>query len=301
VNSLSTWLAGRGGRTLVIAAPYLWLLIFFLAPFVVVVKISVSNIAAGIPPYAPLFGGDGPFGLNLSFEGYGYLISDEIYVYAYANSLINASITTVICLLIGYPMAYGIARARKAWQGPLLMLIILPFWTNFLLRVYAWIGILKNNGLINNFLMSLDLIDEPLTLLDSQFAVVLGMTYAYLPLMILPLYAVLEKMDVSLIEAASDLGAKPTRAFFSITVPLSAPGIAAGSMLVFIPAVGEYVIPTLLGGADTFMIGTQLWNEFFGNRDWPAASAVTVALVSILLAPLMLLQWVQGRQRERGL
>ena len=286
------------GRSVIIALPYLWLLIFFLAPFLVVLKISVSTIADGIPPYAALLAGNEKDGLKLAlhFENFGYLFSDDIYALAYLSSLRNAALTTLLCLLLGYPMAYAIARTRPAWRGPLLMLVIMPFWTSFLIRVYAWIGILKQNGLINNFLAGLGVIDQPLPLMNNLFSVTLGMVYGYLPFMVLPLYATLEKMDLTLIEAASDLGARPLRVFWSITLPLSLPGIVAGSLLVFIPAVGEYVIPTLLGGADTFMIGTQLWNEFFSNRDWPVASAVTVALVFLLLGPLMVLQWAQSRR-----
>jgi putrescine transport system permease protein len=295
------WL-DRRGRTLVIAAPYLWLLILFLAPFFVVLKISVSELSTGIPPYTPLFvpAEGGGFPLDLHFDNFDYLFSDEIYAFAYFNSLTNAALTTLFCLLIGYPMAYAIARAQPALRGPLLMMIVMPFWTSFLIRVYAWIGILKQNGLINNLLLWLGVIDDPLPLLNNQFSLLVGMTYAYLPFMILPLYATLEKMDLSLLEAASDLGARPIRAFWTITLPLSLPGVLAGCLLVFIPSVGEYVIPTLLGGADDFMIGTQLWNEFFANRDWPVASAVTVALVFILVVPLMVLQWAQNRAHLKG-
>ena len=207
--------------------------------------------------------------------------------------------TALVTLLIGYPVAYGIATTKPSYRPALLMLVIMPFWTSFLIRVYAWVGILKQNGLINNFLMSTGLIDQPLDILNNQFAVYVGMVYAYLPFMVLPLYSNLEKMDHSLLEAASDLGAKPLRAFISITLPLSIPGIVAGSLLVFIPAVGEYIIPTLLGGADTMTIGTVLWNEFFANRDWPVASTVAVALIILLVGPLMLLQHYQTKGAQK--
>ncbi len=256
------------GRAFVIGAPYLWLIVFFLVPFAVVLKISFSTSVVAIPPYEPLFGtgDDGSWTLNLHPENYTYLFSDLQYVIAYLSSVRNAAVTAIACLLIGYPMAYCIARAKPQWRAPLLMLVVMPFWTSFLIRVYAWIGILKQNGLLNNFLIWLGVIDQPLNIMNTQTSVYIGMIYAYLPFMILPLYSTLEKMDISLLEAASDLGAKPVRAFLTITLPLSMPGIIAGSLLVFIPAVGEFIIPTLLGGPDTLMIGTVLWNEFFQNR-----------------------------------
>jgi putrescine transport system permease protein len=289
------------GRAFVIAAPYLWLVVFFLVPFAVVLKISLSSAVVGIPPYEPLFGtgDDGSWRLNFHIENYDYLFSDLQYALAYLGSVRNAAVTALACLLIGYPMAYAIARARPQWRAGLLMLVVMPFWTSFLIRVYAWIGILKQNGLLNNFLLSLGVIDQPLTIMNTQSAVYIGMIYAYLPFMILPLYSTLEKMDVSLLEAASDLGAKPIRAFLTITLPLSLPGIIAGSLLVFIPAVGEFIIPTLLGGPDTLMIGTVLWNEFFQNRDWPVAATVAVALIVLLVVPLMLLQRAQTREAGR--
>jgi putrescine transport system permease protein len=292
----------RFGRAFVIAAPFLWLTLFFLVPFIVVLKISFSTAVVGIPPYEPLIGtgDDGSWQLNLHPENFSYLFSDLQYVVAYLGSLRNAAVTAVVCLLIGYPMAYCIARASPQWRPGLLMLVVMPFWTSFLIRVYAWIGILKQNGLLNNFLIWLGVIDQPLTIMNTQTSVYIGMIYAYLPFMILPLYSTLEKMDISLLEAASDLGAKPIRAFLTITLPLSLPGIIAGSLLVFIPAVGEFIIPTLLGGPDTLMIGTVLWNEFFQNRDWPVASTVAVALVVLLVVPMMLLQRAQGEGPEKS-
>jgi putrescine transport system permease protein len=298
VSALRRWLPGRA---LVIGAPALWLGIFFLIPFFVVLKISLSTAVVAIPPYEPLIGigEDGSWQLNLHIENFGFIFSDPQYVLAYLSSVRNAAVTAFACLLIGYPMAYAIARARPERRAVLLMLVVLPFWTSFLIRVYAWIGILKQNGLLNNFLLWLGVIDQPLTIMNTQTSVYIGMIYAYLPFMILPLYSTLEKMDISLLEAASDLGAKPIRAFLTITLPLSLPGILAGSLLVFIPAVGEFIIPTLLGGPDTLMIGTVLWNEFFQNRDWPVASTVAVALIVLLVVPLMLLQRAQARAAEQ--
>jgi len=288
------------GRGFVIAIPYLWLAVFFLVPFVFVLKIAFSTAMVGIPPYEPLFSmpEDGLLRLDLHLDNIGRLFDDDLYLLAYLSSLQIAAITTVLCLFIGYPMAYAIARAPASRRSVLLMLIILPFWTSFLIRVYAWIGILKDNGLLNNLLIWLGIIDEPLVIMNTQTAVFIGMVYAYLPFMILPLYAQLEKLDVSLLEAASDLGARPLRAFWSITLPLSLPGIVAGSLLVFIPAVGEFVIPSLLGGADTLMIANVVWTEFFANRDWPVAATVTIAMIAFLVVPIMLFQRLQGRQAE---
>ena len=291
---------GLTGRSLVIAAPYGWLVLFFVIPFILVLKISVSTSAVAIPPYEPLVTwADGAIQVTVHTGNFDYLVSDWEYVAAYLSSVRNAAVTVIVCLLIGYPMAYCIARSRPEWRSSLLMLIAMPFWTSFLIRVYAWIGILKQNGLLNNLLLWLGVIDQPLEIMNTPSAVYIGMIYAYLPFMILPLYATLEKLDISLLEAASDLGAKPLRAFWSITLPLSMPGIVAGSLLVFIPAVGEFVSPTLLGGPDTLMIGTVLWNEFFSNRDWPVASAVAVALIVLLVVPLILLQRAHERQEAR--
>jgi putrescine transport system permease protein len=253
-----------------------------------------------MPPYAPLIEWrDGVIvGIKLYFANYHFLFTDKLYISAFLYSLKVAAVSTFFCLLIGYPMAYAIARSTAAWKNLLLMLIVLPFWTSFLLRVYAWIGLLKNNGVINNVLLALGVIHTPLTLMQTDFAVFVGIVYSYLPFMILPLYANLEKHDPTLLEAAADLGAQPWRAFLRVTLPLSVPGIVAGSLLVFIPAVGEYVIPSLLGRTDQLMIGRVLSDEFFANRDWPVASAVAVLMLLLLVLPIVLFQRVQGRELE---
>jgi putrescine transport system permease protein len=282
------------------AVPYLWLTVLFLVPFIIVFKISFSETRLAMPPYAPLIEWrEGvPSAVKLYFANYRFLFTDRLYFSAYLYSLKVAAVSTVWCLLIGYPMAYAIARATSVWRNLLLMLIVLPFWTSFLLRVYAWIGLLKNNGVINNVLLGLGVIHEPLTLMQTDFAVYIGIVYSYLPFMILPLYANLEKHDPTLVEAASDLGARPWRAFMRVTLPLSIPGIVAGSLLVFIPAVGEYVIPSLLGRTDQLMIGRVLSDEFFANRDWPVASAVAILMLLLLVVPIMLFQRVQRRELE---
>jgi putrescine transport system permease protein len=288
------------GRATVIGIPFAWLLAFFLIPFVIVLKISFAEAEIAQPPYTPLFEWieQQYLEIKVNLGNYRYLIEDALYWKAYLNSVKIAAISTLICLLVGYPMAYGIARARPDRRSLLLLLVILPFWTSFLIRVYAWIGILKNNGLINNTLMWLGVIDQPIVMLQTDFAVYLGIVYSYLPFMILPLYANLEKLDGTLLEAASDLGARPWRTFLSVTLPLSAPGILAGSLLVFIPAVGEFVIPALLGGPDTLMIGRVLWDEFFSNRDWPVASAVAIALLLLLVVPIVIFQHNQAKNAE---
>ncbi len=288
------------GRGLVILVPYVWLLLFFLIPFAIVLKIALAEPLIAQPPYSPLLTWvDGVrLEINLVFENFQFIFSDNLYVVAYLNSVKIAFFSTILALLIGYPLAYAIARSPPQYRTILLMGIILPFWTSFLIRVYAWIGILKNNGLLNNVLIGLGVIDEPLPMLHTDFSVYIGIVYSYLPFMVLPLYATLERMDESLLEAAMDLGARPWKAFLTVTLPLSLPGIVAGSMLVFIPAVGEFVIPALLGGPDTLMIGRVLWDEFFGNRDWPVASAVAIALLLLLVVPIMYFQHVQGRQTE---
>ncbi|HRO50596.1 MAG TPA: ABC transporter permease subunit, partial [Hyphomicrobium sp.] len=261
-------------RWLLISVPYLWLFFFFLVPFFIVFKISLSDTEIAIPPYTPLldlsegWAGIKDFFSQLDFENYRIIFSDALYVNAYGSSLRIAFISTLITLAVGFPIAYGMARAPKAWQPMLLMLVILPFWTSFLIRVYAWIGILKQEGLLNHFLMNLGLISAPLHILHTDTAVYIGIVYSYLPFMILPLYASLEKINPALLEAAADLGSPPWKSFWQITFPLSMPGVLAGSFLVFIPAVGEFVIPDLLGGSDTLMIGKTLWTEFFSNRDW---------------------------------
>ncbi len=291
----------RRARMLVVSVPYLWLLVFFAVPFLIVLKISLSEPQFAQPPYAPLieWGDDLALDIRLNLANYALLAEDRLYLVAYLNSIKIAFFSTLICLAIGYPMAYAIARANPAWRTGLLMLIILPFWTSFLIRVYAWIGILRDNGVINNLLISFGIIDQPLQMLQTDFAVYLGITYSYLPFMILPLFATLQRLDDSLLEAAADLGCPPWRTFLTVTLPLSVPGIVAGSLLVFIPAVGEFVIPALLGGPDTVMIGRVLWDEFFTNRDWPVASAVALVMALLLVLPIMLIQWLYSREQAR--
>ena len=292
-------------RWLVVIIPYAWLLVLFLVPFVIVLKISFSMVAVAQPPYTPVFDlADGFAGLVEGFreftvDNYLWLTQDALYTRAYLSSLWIAAVSTVLVLIVGFPIAYGMARAPRAWQPTLVMLIILPFWTSFLIRVYAWIGILKKEGLLNQFLLWIGVISEPLTIMNTNWAVYIGIVYSYLPFMVLPLYAALERMDESLLEAASDLGCPPVRAFWKITFPLALPGIVAGSFLVFIPVTGEFVIPDLLGGSDTLMIGKTLWSEFFSNRDWPIASAVAVILLLILVIPIVLFQNQEQRRQER--
>jgi len=287
------------GRTAVVAGPFIWLLLFFLVPFLLVVKISFADLQLGIPPYTELTSfKDGVIHIALDVSHYAFLLQDSLYFATYVNSVVVAAISTLLCLLLGYPMAYYIARSNPATRNILMMAVMLPFWTSFLIRVYAWIGILKNNGLLNNFLMSIGLIHSPIELYHTNTAVYIGMVYSYLPFLVMPLYAHLVKMDLTLLEAAYDLGAKPWRAFWQITLPLSKNGIIAGCLLVFIPAVGEYVIPELLGGANTLMIGRVMWNEFFDNADWPMASAVTCAMVLLLLVPMALFQYSQAKALE---
>ena len=305
-----TGLAARVGSAIaqrvVILIPYLWLFVFFLVPFAIVFKISLSQTTIAMPPYLPVFDlSEGPAAFwenlrELSFENYLWLLDDALYFNAYVSSVWIAAVSTFFALLIGYPMAYAMARAPSSLRMVLLMLVILPFWTSFLIRVYAWIGILKPEGLLNQFLMWIGVIDTPLQIMNTHSAIFIGIVYSYLPFMVLPLYASLEKMDFSLIEAAQDLGCPPMTAFWKITFPLSLPGVLAGSLLVFIPAVGEFVIPDLLGGSQTLMIGKTLWNEFFGNRDWPVASAVATILLLILVVPMMFFQRAQARAQEQG-
>lgn len=288
---------GLQGRGLVIAIPTFWLLLFFLIPFLVVAKISLSEAAIARPPYLPIWDWeDGFLNITLNFGNYLFLLDDPLYLSAYAESIKIAAVSTFVTLLVGYPMAYLIARSPANQRNLLLMLVVLPFWTSFLLRVYAWIGFLKSNGIINNFLLSVGLIDEPLIMLQTDFAVYVGIVYSYLPFMILPLYANLVKLDEAYLEASADLGARPVTTFFTVTLPLSTSGIIAGCMLVFIPAVGEFVIPALLGGPDTLMIGRVLWNEFFSNRDWPIASAVAIVMLFVLVIPIMLLRKAQAAE-----
>ncbi|RWM05665.1 MAG: ABC transporter permease subunit [Mesorhizobium sp.] len=304
--ALPTRLAKGFVDRLVIIVPYLWLLFFFLVPFVIVFKISLSQTAISMPPYTPVLDfTDGVSGFlaglrELNFDNYTWLTQDALYFNAYVTSLIIAGISTILTLIVGYPIAYGMARAPATVRPILLMLVILPFWTSFLIRVYAWIGILKPEGLLNQMLLSLHLISQPLVILNTYTAIFIGIVYSYLPFMVLPLYSSLEKMDYSLIEAAQDLGCPPTGAFWKITFPLSLPGVIAGCLLVFIPAVGEFVIPDLLGGSQTLMIGKTLWNEFFANRDWPVSSAVAVILLLVLTVPIMFFQQAQARAQEQG-
>jgi putrescine transport system permease protein len=292
--------AQRYGRWLIILPPLLYLLVFFLIPFAFALKISLADTAVRIPPFTDIVtvSPDWHVRLALNLGNFKYLFTDEVYGLSYLYSIKTAFFSTLICLALGYPMAYAIARTSKSTQSILLLLIILPFWTSFLLRVYALEGIIRETGLINSALLWLGLIDRPLQIMRTTFAVYLGIIYSYLPFMVLPLFATLEKLDHSLLEAAADLGSPPWRAFLDVTVPLSMPGVIAGSMLVFIPAIGEFVIPTLLGGPDNLMIGRVLWDEFFGNRDWPVTSAVAIAFLVLLVGPIALYQHNSAKQLE---
>lgn len=287
------------GRLAVIAVPTLWLAIFFFIPFLVVFKISLTESAIAIPPYTSLMEWDldaAYINFKLNLGNYLYLLEDTFYLDAYLSSVKIAAISTFFALVVGFPIAYLIARSKPSVRVLLLSLVILPFWTSFLLRVYAWMGLLKKNGIVNEFLLNIGIIDQPLIMLQTDFAVYIGIVYTYLPFMILPLYTALEKMDVTLLEAAEDLGARPATSFFMITIPMAMPGIIAGCLLVFIPAVGEFVIPSLLGGSETLMIGRVLWDEFFLNRDWPMASAVAIVMLIVLVLPIMLIRNSQGRE-----
>ena len=288
-----------GGRQLVIGVPFIWLFLFFMLPFFIVLKISFAEADVAIPPYTEIYSYvDQKLQVLLNLANYVMLSEDELYIAAYLGSLKMALISTLLCLLIGYPMAYGIANARKEMQTVLVLLIMMPTWTAILIRVYAWMGILSNNGLLNGFLLSMGWINEPLQILNTNLAVYIGVVYSYLPFMILPLYANLVKHDPSLLEAASDLGSGTFNSFWKITVPLSKNGIIAGCMLVFIPVVGEFVIPELLGGPETLMIGKVLWQEFFNNRDWPVASALAVVMLAILIVPIILFNRSQAKEME---
>ncbi len=288
-------------RRAVLALPWLWTVLFFFLPLALVVKISLATSQLSVPPYSDFFArtNGAVTGIRANLDNYGLLFSDALYVKAYLSSVKIAAISTVLALLLGYPMAYGIAHAAPTRRPLLLVLVTLPFWTSFLVRIYAWMGILRPGGTINTALQALGLIDEPLRLLNTPGAVYLGIVYAYLPFMVLPLYARLEKQDPALLEAAADLGARPWQAFLRVTLPLSLPGVLAGCLLVFIPAVGEFVIPELMGGPDTLMIGRVLWNEFFTNHDWPLSAAVTVLLLIVLVVPVALFQTVQARAEKR--
>ncbi len=271
-----------------IAAPYLWLLLFFLAPFAIVLKISLADPIFGQPPYSQ----------TVSLDNFAFLFSDKLYAVTYLRSVFMAACATLLCLALGFPMAYGIARSSRATRSLLLMLIILPFWISFLLRVYAWMGLMNNYGTINSLLLWAGVIDQPIQLMYTDFAVFVGLVYSYLPFMILPLYASLERLDLDLVEAAQDLGASRSQAFWDVTWPLARPGVIAGCLLVFIPAIGEYVIPYLLGGPESLLIGRVLFDEFFVNRDWPLASAVAIVLLLLLVVPIVLLQRYQARDQE---
>jgi len=287
-------------RALAIVPPFAWLVLFLLVPFLLVLKISFADLKFGVPPYTSLAEiGDEAVRFTLHVRGYVLLFTDSLYVETYLNSIKIAFVTTVYCALIGYPVAYYIARSAPPVRNLLLLGVILPFWTSLLLRVYAWVGILRNDGVLNNLLMWLGVIDSPLEIYRTDLAVYIGMVYAYLPFFILPLYANLVKMDTRLLEAAYDLGARPWQAFVRITLPLSRPGVIAGAMLVFIPSVGEYVIPEMLGGANTLMMGRVMWGEFFTNTDWPMAASITVVMVVLLLVPLALFQYSQVREMEQ--
>ncbi|WP_283184647.1 MULTISPECIES: ABC transporter permease subunit [unclassified Pseudomonas] len=288
-----------GGRQLVIGVPFIWLFMFFMLPFFIVLKISFAEADVAIPPYTEIYSFvEQKLQVLLNLGNYAMLAGDELYIAAYLGSLKMALISTILCLLIGYPMAYAIASARKEMQTVLVLLIMMPTWTAILIRVYAWMGILSNNGLLNGFLMTMGWIDEPLQILNTNLAVYIGVVYSYLPFMILPLYANLVKHDNSLLEAASDLGSSTFNSFWKITIPLSKNGIVAGCMLVFIPVVGEFVIPELLGGPETLMIGKVLWQEFFNNRDWPVASALAVVMLLILIVPIILFNRSQAKEME---
>jgi len=295
-----------GAQRLVIVIPYLWLLAFFLIPFLIVLKISLSQTAIAQPPYTPVLdlaagrAGLKEFFAELSFANYMSLAADTLYLSSYLKSLQVAAASTAILLVVGYALAYGMARAPRRLQPLLVTLVVLPFWTSFLIRVYAWINILQRDGLLNQVLLTLRLVDEPPVWLATDTAIYIGIIYSYLPFMVLPIYAALEKLDESLLEAAADLGCPPWKAFWLVTLPLSLPGVLAGALLCFIPIVGEFVIPDLLGGSETLMIGQTLWVEFFTNRDWPIASAVAVVLLIILVVPIVTYQQFEARQLERG-
>ena len=299
-----TWLTRKLQFSLngvIIAAPFYWLLIFFLAPFVIVFKISVAESLIASPPFSPLLdiAQNGALSVHLVFDNYAYLWEDSLYIKTYVNSIRISTISTVLCLLLGYPIAYAIVRSAPTTRFVLLMLIILPFWTSFLLRIYAWMGLLADQGTINNILIYFGLINRPIRLMYSEFAVHIGIVYSYLPFMILPLYANMGKLDHTIHEAAADLGARPFTTFLTVTLPMTTPGIMAGSLLVFIPATGEFVIPDLLGGGNVLMIGRVLYDEFNANHDWPVASAVAIVLLLVLVIPMMLYQHIQSKETNR--
>lgn len=302
MSRLRHLLPGVAGHNLITAIPWFWLALFFLLPFLFVLKISLSEAALAQPPFLDWIQEveDGLVTIQLNFGNYLLLIEDDLYLAAFWGSFEIAVISTLLCILLGYPMAYAIARAPQHWRLPLLMLVILPFWTSFLLRVYAWIGILKNNGLVNQLLLTLGIIDQPLTLLHTPVAVYIGVVYSYLPFFVLPLYATLTRLDTTLLQAAADLGARPWKQFLTITLPQSLPGVIAGGMLVFIPVMGEFVIPDLLGGPDTLMIGKLMWTEFFSNKDWPLASALASVLLLVLILPFVLMRHYEQKASRQA-
>jgi putrescine transport system permease protein len=294
----------RRARLLILGPPLIWLVLFFLVPFLIIFRISLSEPVTAVPPYAPLFDLAGGLGglaaafAELDFETYRALLDDDLYLVAFLTSVRIAAGATAILAVVGYPLALAMTRAPTRWKPYLVLMVVLPFWTSFLIRVYAWIGILKEDGFLNAALIKLGLIRTPLPLLNNDFAVHVGIVYVYLPFMVLPLYAVLDRLDDDLLEAAADLGAPPWRAFLAVTLPLSLPGVAAGSLLVFIPAMGEVVIPELLGGTETLMFGKLIWNEFFANRDWPRASAVAIVLLAVLVIPIVAAHRMNARSLE---
>ncbi|KAB7896999.1 putrescine ABC transporter permease PotH [Rouxiella sp. S1S-2] len=285
------------GKKLVILLPLVWFILLFVLPFLIVLKISFADMARAIPPYTDLMSwADGVLDIALNFGNYIQLAGDALYIESYLQSLQVAAISTLLCLLIGYPLAWAVAHSKPSTRNILLLLVILPSWTSFLIRVYAWMAILKDNGVLNNFLIWLGVIDHPLVIMHTNLAVYIGIVYSYLPFMVLPIYTALTRLDYSLVEASLDLGARPFKTFVKVIVPLTKGGIIAGSMLVFIPAVGEYVIPELLGGPDSIMIGRILWQEFFNNRDWPVASAVAVVMLLLLIMPILWFHKYQNKQ-----
>ncbi len=287
------------GRRLVIGIPYVWLILVFLIPFLIVLKLSVTDMSESSSPFGALSSFEnGMLHIKIRLASYAFIAEDKLYLFTYLNSLKFALVTTVLCLVIGYPFAYFMSRAKAEWRTMLMMLVMLPFWTSFLLRIYAWKGILANNGLLNQLLLWLGVIDAPLAMMHTSFSLALGMVYGYLPFMILPLYASLVKLDQRYLEAAADLGATPWKTFWLVTIPLSKSGIIAGSMLVFIPCIGEYTIPELLGGPETLMIGRVLWDEFFINDDWPMASAVTIVMLVLILLPMAIFNKYQAKQEQ---
>jgi putrescine transport system permease protein len=298
--------AGFRGRAMIVLVPYLWVVFFFLVPFLIVLKISLSDDVLAQPPYTPVFDlstgwtGLRDFVAALDFENYAFVIGDPLYIQSYLQSVLIAAFSTFILVLIGFPIAYAMARAPLVWRPLLIMLVVLPFWTSFLIRIYAWMGILAREGLLNQALLGLGIVGEPLDILSTNSAVVLGIVYSYLPFMVLPIYAALDRLDESLLEAAADLGATPRQSFWLVTFPLSLPGLVAGALLCFIPAVGEFVIPDLLGGSDTLMIGRTLWTEFFANRSWSTASVIAILLLAVLVVPMVFYQNIQARSLQAG-